>query len=208
MARITALKAQKKNQDRVNVYLDGRFGFGLPAIVAASLKLGQVLSAVELEAIREQGSIEEAYGRALNYLSYRPRSQAEVTAYLQRRGAPQSQIAAVISRLERIGLIDDEAFAQFWVENRERFRPRGLRALRFELHSKGIDDQAIDQALAAVDASASAYEAASKKARQLRNADKEAFYRKLVDYLARRGFDYEVAREATERHWAALSIDE
>jgi regulatory protein len=208
MAKITALKAQKKNPDRVNVYLDGRFGFGLPAIVAASLKLGQVLSAVELEAIKEEGSIEEAYNRALNYLSYRPRSRAEVAAYLQRRGAPESQSAAVLSRLERIGLIDDEAFAQFWVENRERFRPRGLRALRYELRSKGVSDRAIEQALAGVDASTSAYEAASKKARQLRHTDQQTFYRKLVGYLARRGFDYEVAREVADRHWAELSIDE
>jgi regulatory protein len=205
MAEITALKAQKKNPDRVNVYLDGRFGLGLPAIVAASLKVGQVLSAVELEAVKEQGAVEEAYNRALNYLSYRPRSRAEVVAYLQRRGTPEGQTAAAIGRLERIGLIDDEAFAQFWVENRERFRPRGLRALRYELRSKGVHDRAIEQALAGVDASVSAYEAASKKARQLRHADQQTFYRKLVDYLARRGFDYEIAREATERHWAELS---
>jgi regulatory protein len=208
MAKITALRFQKRNRDRVNVYLDGRFALGLPAIVAASLHAGQALSDAELEILKQQGAVEEAYNRTLNYLSYRPRSRAEVTAYLQQRGVSESQIADVTDRLQRVGLLDDEAFAQFWVENRERFRPRGLHALRYELRSKGVDDQAIEQALAAVNVSASAYEAASKKARQLSHTDQETFYRKLVEYLARRGFDYEVAREATERHWAELSVDE
>jgi regulatory protein len=202
--KITALKYQKKNLDRVNVYLDGRFAFGLSAILAASLKLGQFLSEPEVESLREQDAAEVAYNRALNYLSYRPRSRAEITTYLQRRGESDNQIEAVTSRLERAGLLDDEAFARFWVENRERFRPRGLRALRYELRSKGISDDIIDRLLATVDVSAGAYEAASRKACQLIHLDQQTFHRKLVEYLARRGFEYEVAQEVVARCWTEL----
>jgi regulatory protein len=202
--KITALKYQKKNLDRVNVYLDGRFAFGLSAILAASLKLGQFLSEPEVESLREQDAAEVAYNRALNYLSYRPRSRAEISTYLQRRGESDSQIEAVTSRLERAGLLDDEAFARFWVENRERFRPRGLRALRYELRSKGISDEIIDRLLATVDVSAGAYEAASRKARQLIHLERQTFHRKLVEYLARRGFEYEVAQEVAVRCWTEL----
>jgi regulatory protein len=204
VAEITALKFQKKNRDRVSVYLDGHFAFGLPAIVAAPLKPGQLLSDAEIEALREQGAIEGAYNRALNYLSYRPRSRAEIVVYLQRRGLSERQIETIAERLERVGLLDDEAFAQFWVDNRERFRPRGLRALRYELRSKGLDDGVIEQALDSVDASESAFRAASKKAQQLMNADRDTFFRKVMAYLARRGFTYEVARQAAERHWIGL----
>ncbi len=206
--QITALEVQKKNPDRISVYLDGRFAFGLTAIVAARLRRGQFLSDAEIEALQEQESVETAYDKTLNYLSYRPRSRAEVDAYLRKRGVPDHQIESVAERLERAGLLDDEAFAQFWVEDRERFRPRGLRALRYELRNKGISDEIIDQALAAVNVSDSAYRSASKKARQLNHEDQQTFYRKIVEYLARRGFDYEVARETAERYWTELTAGE
>ena len=206
--RITALEYQKKNRDRVSIYLDGRFAFGVPAIVAAHLKQGQFLSDTEIASIQEQGDVETAYHKALDYLSYRPRSRAEVTTYLEKRGLPQEQIDAVAERLERAGLLDDVSFARFWVENRERFRPKGLRALRYELRLKGISHEIIEQALASVDVSASAYRSASKKARQVQHLDQWEFHRKLVEYLARRGFDYDVAREAAERHWTEMATGE
>jgi len=202
--RITALKYQKRRRDRVSVYLDGRFAFGVPEIVAARLTVGQSLSEAEIEALCEHGSVEEAYNRALDYLSYRPRSQAEIVSYLHRHDIPDTQVEAVVERLTAAGLVDDEAFAQFWVENRERFRPRGPRALRYELQRKGIGQEAIDQALEGVDPSAGAYQAAAKKAQQLRQLDQREFYRKLVDYLARRGFDYDVAKEVANRYWSEL----
>lgn len=205
--RITALKVQKRNRQRVSVYLDDRFAFGLPAAVAVGLKQGQFLSDAEIASLQERGGIEVAYNRALNYLSYRPRSQAEMVTYLQKHDVPESQIAIITSRLERAGLLDDEAFARFWVENRERFRPRGLRGLHYELKSKGISSSTIERALASVDPSASAYRAASSKARQLSHLDRRTFEQKLVQYLARRGFEFEVAREAAQRHWTELAAD-
>jgi len=205
---ITTLEYQKRNRDRVSVYLDGRFAFGLPAIVAARLTKGQFLSDAKIKALEKEGTGEEVYNRVLNYLSYRPRSRAEVVVYLRRRGVPESQIEAVASRLEKAGLLDDEAFAQFWVENRERFRPRGKRALRSELRGKGISDEVIEWALAPVDVSASAYRAARKKARQSSHLDQRTFERKLVEYLIRRGFEYEVAHEVAQRHWTELATGE
>jgi regulatory protein len=202
--KVTALKYQKKNRNRVSVYLDGRFAFGLPDIVAAKLKTGQHLSDADIERLQREGSAEAAYNRTLDYLSYRPRSRTEIVTYLQKRGISEEEIETVVARLETAGLLDDEAFARFWVENRERFRPRGLRALRYELRNKGVSDQIIEQALVDVDVSDSAYRSASRKARQLEQADQQTFYRKLVEYLVRRGFDYEVAREATDRHWAEI----
>ncbi len=178
----------------------------MPEIVAARLKVGQVLSDDEIEALREHGSVEEAYNRALDYLSYRPRSQAEIATYLQRHDIPETQAEEVVERLKAAGLVDDEAFAQFWVENREQFRPRGPRALRYELRRKGIGQEAIDQALEGVDPLADAYQAAARKAQQLSHLDQPEFFRKLVDYLARRGFDYDVAKEVTNRYWLEFRL--
>lgn len=208
MATITDLKVQQKNHDRISVYVDGRFAFGLPAIVAARLKPGQSLSEAEIEALQAEGDEETAYNRVLDFLSYRPRSRAEVVTYLQKRDAPEEQIESIVGRLERAGLVDDEAFARYWVENRERFRPRGARALRYELRRKGLADGDIEQALAGLDAAEGAYRSAERKAQQLRHLDQQSFYRKLIEYLARRGFDYEVSQEAAHRHWAELEEEE
>jgi regulatory protein len=205
MAKITALKVQQKNRERASVYLDGRFAFGLPAIIAARLQVGQILTEAEIQALQNEGSIESAYSRTLDYLGYRPRSRSEVVSYLKKRGMDEEQIETIVERLERAGLLDDAAFAQYWVENRERFKPRGARALRYELRRKGLADADIEKALESLDASDSAYRSASRKAEQLRHLDRQTFSRKLIEYLARRGFDYGVAQEAANRHWSELA---
>jgi regulatory protein len=206
--KITKLEFQKKNPDRVSVFLDGRFAFGLPAMIAARLKRDQFLSDSEIESLQAEDTVETAYGKALNYLSYRPRSRAEVTGYLEKRNLRESQIEAVAAKLERAGLLDDEAFARYWVENRERNRPKGLRALRFELRNKGISNKTIERVLVSVDVPESAYRSAARKAQQLAHLDQGAFTKKMIEYLARRGFDYEVARETAARHWAELAADD
>lgn len=206
--KITKLEFQKKNPDRASVFLDGRFAFGLPAIIAARLKQGQFLSDVEIQSLQAEDTIETTYGRALNYLSYRPRSRAEMDRYLQKRDLPEDQVEAIAERLERAGLLDDEAFARFWVENRERNQPKGLRALRYELRVKGISNETIERVLVSVDVPDSAYRSVARKAQQLAHLDQQAFTKKIIEYLARRGFDYEVARETAGRHWAELAADD
>ena len=203
--RITALKYQKRDRERVSVYLDGCFAFGVPEIVAAGLRVGQVLSDDQVNELTERGDTEQAYNSALGYLSYRPRSRAELVTYLRRHGAADDQVEAVVQRLEDAGLSGDEAFARFWVENRERFRPRGPAALRHELRAKGVESGAIAAALETLDSAAGAYRAAARKAQQMRNLDRAIFLRKLVEFLARRGYEYEVAKETAERHWRELT---
>jgi regulatory protein len=204
---LTALRVQQKNRERVSVYLDGRFAFGVPALVAARLKVGQFLSDEDIESLKERGDLEQAYNSALNYLSYRPRSRSELGSYLRRQGAADKQIDAILERLEQAGLSGDEAFAKYWVENRDQFRPRGPAALRHELRAKGIDTRVINGALECLDSGDGAYRASARKAQQLRGMDRVLFTRKIVEFLARRGFEYDIARETAMRHWTELSED-
>jgi regulatory protein len=201
LQEITAIKVQKKNRRRVNVCLDGEYAFALPTSIAASLKVGQTLSPAEIDELQECDAIEVAYDQALNYLSYRPRSRAEVEAYLKRKNTPPSPGRAVIDRLLEAALLDDEAFAQYWVENREQFRPRGLRSLRFELRQKGVADALIDEATAGIDETDSAYRAAHERARRLLHLDYQVFRRRLSGFLQRRGFGYDVVKETVDRVW-------
>lgn len=189
---ITALRFQKRNQNRVNVYLDDRFAFGLVAIEAARLRVGQTLDDDEIARLKKQDQVGQAYERALNFLSYRPRSQAEVRRNLRRKGVDDDAIEAVIERLTRARLLNDLEFARYWVENRVEFNPRGARALRHELGEKGVAASIITRALEDFDEEASARKVAETGARRLAHLEPRDFRRKFKGYMARRGFSYAV----------------
>ena len=138
---ITAIEPQQKNPQRVNVYLDGEFAFGLATVVAAWLKAGQELDEDRIASLKTQDEREITFQKALHFLSYRPRSSAEVRQNLSKRGTSESLIEETLRRLQSSGLVNDEDFARAWVENRNTFRPRGKPALRMELRRKGLSDE-------------------------------------------------------------------
>lgn len=206
MGTITALSAQKKSSDRVNVYLDGEFAFGLAYSAAANLRVGQMLSPTEITALQAQDTAEKAYASAARLLAHRPRSQAEIQRQLQTKGYSQAVIDQVVARLTAVDLINDEQFARYWIEQRETFRPRGHLALRQELQQKGIAATIIEAALATVDEVGAAEQLAEKKAHQLAGLPEMEFKRKLSQYLQRRGFPYESIRTVVEVFWTAVGL--
>jgi regulatory protein len=201
---ITALEVQKKNKERVNVFLDGEFAFGLNLVAAAQLKKGQVLDAAEVEALRQADEQHIAYQRALHLLGFRPRSEAEVRHYLRGKAYSDEVIDTVVQRLQQEEYLDDRSFSEFWVENREQFRPRSARALRYELRQKGVDRSVIDAAVAAVDEDAAAWAAVEPKLARWQELDQTDVDRKISGFLARRGFSYEIVRRISRRAWAEL----
>lgn len=202
--KITGLKVQKKNTQRVNVYLDGEFAFGLRRIVAAWLSLGQELSDEKIAQLKADDAREEAYQRALRALESRPRSAAEIRQKLLEHDIPEELAEGVIERLKEHRLLDDEQFAQAWVENRSEFRPRGARLLAYELRQRGVDSEAIDASLEGIDESSLALQAARKQSRRLRELEWPDFRTKLTGFLARRGFSYEDASAAVSQVWSEL----
>ena len=110
--------------------------------------------------------------------------------------------------MQAANLLDDEQFARYWVENRERFKPRGARALRYELRRKGVSDAVIDRAIVDIDESDSAYRAAESRARRYADEDQWTFRKKMSDYLARRGFSYDIIRNVVDRLWIEHTSDD
>lgn len=202
---ITALRVQKRNPNRVNVYLDGEFAFGLARIVAAWLSVGQVLEEGQIEKLRAQDTVEVAYQKALQLLSYRERSEAEIRRRLTDGGFDREVTDAVLLRLREAGLVQDDRYARQWVESRSLSRPRARRALAAELQRKGIAKETIEQALEdAAPEEDLAYAAASKQARRLQDLPLDTFRARLGGFLARRGFGYDVSGEVLRRVWSEL----
>jgi regulatory protein len=205
---ITALEVQKRDKERVNVFIDGEFVFGLNLLDAARLRKGQVLSEAEIAVLREADAVVQAVNTAAHFLSYRPRSEQEVRRNLTEKETPEAVIDAAIERLRGLGYLDDAAFARYWVENRSQFKPLSHRALRQELRQKGLSDTSIAEALSEQNESDLAYKAATTQLRKLRNRSLREFKTKMNAFLQRRGFSYSTTQDVVTRLIEALEVDD
>lgn len=199
--KITGIKLQSKNRNRVNIYINGEFSFGLSRFTAAWLKEGMELNDEKISELLEEDKFEIAYQKALNYIKYRERSTEEILRYLRKKKVSEEVAERIIGRLQESELIDDVRFAQMWIENRNEYRPRSRRAMRLELRKHGIDDEIIEQSLRTIDEHELAYKAAQLYARKLNNKDWDEFKQKLYGYLGRRGFNYEISKSIISQVW-------
>lgn len=202
MGKITALTRQKRNPDRINVFIDDSFAFGLAEITAAYLHVGQTLSPDEIEKLQRTDQVEKAKDAAIRYIEYRPRSMDETRRHLRKKAYPEAVIEQVLERLAAVDLLNDAAFARYWLEQRETFKPRSKIALQQELRQKGIERSLIDEIVAGVDELAAATRAVEAKARRWGTLPEPQFRQKLGGFLQRRGFGYAIVREVTEALWA------
>jgi regulatory protein len=199
--KITALKIQKKNPQRVNIYLDGEFGFGLSKIVAAWLHVGQELDEEKINDLLEKDQHEVAYQRALKYIGYRERTEHELRTYLEKLELPEQEVEAVMVRLIQADLVNDQRFARMWVENRNEFRPRSQRALTVELRQHGISNATIQAALNETNEEQNAYRVAKKQSQKYSGLEWNEFRNKIYTYLARNGFNYDIISPTIHKVW-------
>jgi regulatory protein len=191
MPKITLLERQKKNQNRVNVYLDGEFAFGLNELDAVQLHKEQELSDDEVAELRARDAVVQAVDKGIRFLTYRPRSIQEIRRHLTEKDFPDPVVTDALERLETAGYLNDRDFARYWIENRTKFKPLGPKALRYELRQKGVDNAIVEELLAeTMDVDAAVYKAAQGQARRLRGTSRRNFQQKLGAFLQRRGFGY------------------
>lgn len=200
MPRITKIKPQK-NKKRVNVYLDGKFAFGLPTetAVEVGLKVGQELSGEETEALIFKNEFQKLLDRAYHFLSFRPRSEKEIKDFLKKKGATERISEKIIKKLKRLRYLDDLKFAYWWVEQRISFRPRGKIALKMELRQKGVDQEIASQVIEEkIEELPLAKKAARKKIKIYQNLSPGKFRQKMSAFLSRRGFSWQTIKMVLE----------
>jgi len=203
MSTITAIRKGKRNEKRLNLYLDGKFVFSLKEDEAAREKLtvGLELTGERLQTLMESLKQVRCLNAAYRYLGYRPRSEAELRDRLQRRGFPHPHIETTLERLREQGLAHDGDFAKFWVENRSAFSPRSKSLARSELRKKGVKEEVIREAIGELDETEAAYNAAQGKARRLAALEFPEFRQRLGDFLRRRGFGYDIINRTVKKVW-------
>ena len=204
--KITDISLQARDNNRVNVSVDGVYSFSLDItqVTDLSLKVGRELSDGELEKLQEESQFGKLYMRALEYCLRRPHSVKEVRDYLWRKTQPtlrksqtgmnnpvaySERVASrVLSKLQQKAYVADEAFARWWVENRQLSKGVSRRKLTAELRSKGIHADIIAQTLEKTDRTD---EQELRKVIAKKHRRYAGDRQKFVQYLVRQGFSYD-----------------
>ena len=146
----------------------------------------------------EKKELVRAKNTAYRYLSYRPRSYAEVEKKLRDKEFGEALVNAVLSDMVRLGYLNDEKFADQWAQGRVRLRGLGRRRIEQELRDKGVDRETVRRTLTSVLTAEleidTAKKAAHRKLASMQTLDRDTRRRRLAGFLERKGFSYEVIR--------------
>jgi len=205
--KVTAISVQVRDKNRVNVSVDGKYRLSLDMyqLVELGMKIGKEYTEEEMVSLEEESQFGKLYMRALEYCLMRPHSQRELKDYLYRKtrdtlsktgqvrkGASVQLTQRVFDRLVEKGYIDDEKFANFWIENRNLRKGSSKRKLSAELSAKGVDRAIIERLLLETERTdPSELQKIIDKKRPRYDDDQ-----KFMSYLARQGFRYDDIKSA------------
>lgn len=196
--KITAIKQQQKRQNRYSIFVDDSYAFSLGEddLIRFGLHKDQEVTESELERFKQDSLIGKAYDRSIAYIALRPRSKWEVEDYFKRKSYDEAVIAEVMKKLKKLDLIDDERFAHSWVESRLAVKPRSKKQLHVELLKKHIDRDLIEEVLAHIDDGQELKQLIQLVERKSKITRYQHNPQKLIAYLARQGYSYDLIKTA------------
>lgn len=201
MPTITSIK-QQKAKNRVNVYLDGKFGFGidLDNFVLLHLKVNQELTQKEVEEVVKKAEFQKTLDKLLKFAMVRPRSEKEITDYFRRKKVHESLWESLLAKLKHFELLDDKKFAKWWVDQRQSFRPKSERILKIELTQKGIVREIIDGVLGEteIDEVKMAKDLLERKSYKWKSLEPRIAKQKMAQYLTGKGFGWEIISQVAK----------
>lgn len=214
MPKVTSVEPQKNNPHRFNIFLDSELGFGADEdlIVENRLVVGKVIDQSLLEKLLSEAEVGKLMERMYRLWNVRARSEKEVRDYfriknkeLKYKGKEQIsnlEVELVIKKLKQKNLLNDEKFAKEWVEARRKSKQKGIKALKAELYQKGIDKETVEEVLqeqSDISEEQLAKQALGKKMEKWQALPYLEKKKKAYQFLATRGFEYEVIRNIVEK---------
>lgn len=215
MPKVTSVEPQKKNPKRFNVFLDGEFAFGADEDLVVNRRLiaGKVIAPEDIDKILFEAEVGKLMERMYRWFALRQHSEKEVRDYFRvksqesrvkgKEEISQLVIDATIEALKKKGLLNDLEFAKAWVEARRKSKQKGMRAIKAELFQKGIDKEIIEEVIRVESLESSEEELAKlaleKKMKVWKNLDPKKLYQKSIEFLLRKGFEYEVVKGIIEK---------
>jgi regulatory protein len=194
--KITAIKQQVKRAGRYSVFVDEKYSFSLSetALLDQKINIGMELTKEQVGELKQLSADDKVYNQVLGYIAIRPRSAWEIETYLKRKHSPAPLIEDILNKLSELKLLNDVAFSRSWVENRRLLKPISRRKLTLELRAKRISDEIIQEVLGEDETTDedTLKELIARKRKQTKYQDKL----KLMQYLARQGYNYDDIKNA------------
>jgi len=202
--KITGIEKQKNCSERVSVFLDGEYAFSctLDSLVKYKLILGKSVDSDQLKSIIEEDNYAKGKACAFRILERGMKSEKDMLAKLREKGFDEKTCAKVMDLLKGYGYIDDGKLAEMYIS--QKLKSEGANKIKTFLYRKGIPEETIREKLDLIDddgAEETAYSLASKKYIRMAAAedDKRKLYKKLGDFLLRKGYSYDITRKVLDR---------
>ena len=203
--KITRLKRGVRNAQKIAIYVDSKYTFSVleSILIDENLYIDKEITEVDLDRIRELSEALEIKVKLINLISRRPRSEKEVTQYIAKQRLTDNS-EKVIVLLKEDGYIDDTKFAKWWIDQRVTFGNKSSNEIRNELRDKGISSDIIENAIEETNMSENEVSSikllAGKKQNLLqhKNLTTEQMNEKIVQFLLRKGFRWEIIQKALE----------
>lgn len=209
MAVITKIESQKKNQDRVNIYVNNEFFMAIytELVYSFNLKKGIEIDENNLKNLLKDEMYIKAKNKALNILSKADQSEKKIKEKLYSE-FEEDTIDKVIDFLKRNNFINDDILAQKIINTNVNLNKCGKNKIKQNLYIKGIDKNSIDDALSEIDDNIeyeNAMYLAKKRYNRVKNEDKRKIYQKISQHLAYKGFNYDIIKRVLNK---LLNFDE
>lgn len=203
--KITRLQRGMRNAQKIAIYVDSKYTFSVleSILVDEKLYIGKEVDEVDLDRIRSATESLELKVKLINLISRRPRSEQEIRQYIKKLNL-KNKIESLIETLKKEGHIDDFKFSQWWIDQRTTFKNKSANEIRNELLGKGISNDIIENTLGETDLSETELTSikllAEKKKRLLahKNLTKAQLNEKMMQFLLRKGFRWDIIQKALE----------
>ena len=203
--QITKIEQQKKNTSRYSIYVDGEFAVGVHESVffSANLHVRDEITSEQIADFERQDAVLRAKEAAFNLLKFRQRSTAELRFRLARKDFEPAVVEQVIDGFCAKGYLDDEKFAREFAKDQLTRKNIGPLRLRSELTKKQVPKPIIENVLSEIYTKYDPYhlaeQAADKKLAKEKSGDYQTVYRRVSNYLVRRGFSWEIISDILEK---------
>lgn len=197
---VTAITPQKRDETRFNIFIDGEYVFALPGqdIRYFKLKEGEEVAEDTIDFIRKNLIYIKAQDTALHYIGYKMRTVQEIRRKLVEKEFTEDVIEEVLAFLEKYGYADDREYCRKYIREKLRMKPKSGYALKIELRQRGIAARIIDEVMAEteVDEEGDAFRWLERKSRGQWPPADEKKKKQLQDFLLRKGYSYDIIKEA------------
>jgi len=198
---ITKIENQKKNKERFNVFIDGQFACGISGdtLIKFGLSANDKITDETLNEIKNFDEYLYSKKISFDFLSYRIRSEKEIRDKLKLKEISPGTIERTVEHLKELKLLDDEEFAKQLVREKLSSKPVGKAVLKQKLYQKGIPaditERILEESFNDTNEKEFVKEIFNKYFNRVKGLDIMKQRKKMFDYLARKGFDFELIKE-------------